>query len=507
MFLWVPSASATSNFGDLVSNIAVGDGNGGASTHFSHDGQTAYVLNYSSNSVSIINTQTFTTRTINLPGSPDQGFELTNDEQFFYFSDSAGSNVYKINVNSGAVVDTITIGNGFNPEGIISTDDGRYLWVNNWSDASVARINTLDNSVISIPIGEASYSFLISDDRQYLYAIGWGSGLVSKINVSTRQVHTIALNVNCRAFATCPATIVGDKIWVAHAGGIAIVDQSSETITSQITPSVTLNAGFMATSYDGDKVFLADIDTPGVIHVFDVATRSASQITNLANQGTFGVSVSPDGSTLWTTYANSASLVSVNYVGTQKPIINVWGNHNANNSPQIQIQAPDPIQSSTIDTETIFLNTSDTGFMTIFLKGSFKEKIQNIAVNGLNLAQNDWNQTPTSLTIKTLAGDKRNLYIQIFNGSSPLLPIFNVDLSQTSANSESTKQNAIPAVTTFSETSTAQTPSPAKAQPATPTPNTGKAPAKVVSIRCARGKNVKTVKAAKPVCPTGYVKK
>jgi len=500
----IPSsiASGTPHFGDLITSVSVGDGNAGSSTHFSHDGLTAYVLNFSSRSITVVNTQTYATRTINLPASPDQGFELSNDEQFFFVSDSGASEVYKINTTTGAVVDTITIGFGFNPEGIISTNNGRYLWVNNYANASVDRVDTQNNnSVQDFSISEGSYAFLSSSNRQYLFAIGWTSGSVSKINVSNGQVQNFPVGVNCRAFVTCGAAVVGDKIWISRAGGISIIDQNTGAVTSQITPGVTNNGGFMATSYDGDKVFLADVDNPSLVHVFDVATETITQSISVANQPSYSVAVSPDGSTLWTTYANSASLVSVSYIGTTKPIINTWGSTPSNDSHPVQVSITDPLQHSSIDSSTLSQITVDST-TTISISGKFNELVRNIQVNGSNIAQGSWVQTENSVKFTVPYNFGKLFSIQIFNGSVPILPLQKIILSMPEVRPPGPQLGE---TTTVPADITPQAPSASPVQTKQAAPS--KITQKINSIKCFHSISFRIVKGIEPKCPRGYVKK
>ena len=169
----------------------------------------------------------------------------------------------------------------------------------------------------------------------------------------------------------------------------------------------------------------------------------------------------------------------------------------SNNSAPQSTPIPDPVQQSLITSPPPIVVSSDTNTV-ITVTGTFVEKVLNIQVNGSNIPQGSWTQTASTLSFAVAKISNENISVVIFNGAVPVLSVQSIALTQQMINP--------PAVKSV-ETSTVQTRAPANLQLATSTPSTGKSHAKVLSIKCVRGKNAKTVQAAKPLCPRGYVKK
>jgi hypothetical protein len=126
--------------------------------------------------------------------------------------------------------------------------------------------------------------------------------------------------------------------------------------------------------------------------------------------------------------------------------------------------------------------------------GNFPDQILAIHLDGKPLPIENWTQTTGSVSIRIPTGTFGKISIQIFNGTTPVLPaqlvVIPVFVSQPSVVKP---VEVIPAPT------------------ATPKPvaNNAKAPSKtkLITIKCVKGKTVKTVKGTRPKCPTGYVKK
>jgi len=445
-----PIANATLSFGDRITSFSLPDQSGGSSVHFSHDGLTAYVINGGSiasgapSTISLINTTTDTvTKTFSYPGiSPDLGFELTNDEHYFYFSDNGENNtqgglpvtnVYKANTGSGVIVDTITLAAGANPDQLILTDSGRFLWVLESGLGAIAKIDTGNNQVIdTITLPETSNSMTLGTDKKYLFVVSRYSGTVFKIRLSDGSiVSTTTTSANCNAFQTCGAVSVNGNLWFSGASGILIVDESSNTLISTIAAggsyTVSPCGSYIAASYDGSKVFVTDMFGEQ-IQVFDTASRTYLRdidVSNLGGYPLYNVAVSPDGSTIWSTFGSAASIVSINFVGSAQPVLNTWDFSTSDSSPAPSRQissVPDPLQRSVITSISPQTFSSDTATqITVF--GSFNEQVRNISINGLMLPQGGWRQTPTSISFVAPQTSAKKILILIFNGAVPVLQL------------------------------------------------------------------------------------
>jgi len=116
--------------------------------------QNAYITNYGSNNVSVIDTATNTViATINM--SYPFGVAVTPDGNKVYVTNPTAGGVPNlvsvIDTGTNTVIGTITV--GANPFGVAVTPDGTKVYVANLYSASVSVINTATNTVSStIPI-------------------------------------------------------------------------------------------------------------------------------------------------------------------------------------------------------------------------------------------------------------------------------------------------------------------------------------------------------------------
>jgi hypothetical protein len=163
------------------------------------------------------------------------------------------------------------------------------------------------------------------------------------------------------------------------------------------------------------------------------------------------------------------------------------------------VQVPSPTQESKIS--ELSVSSSKAGVKTpVVVTGNFMEKITNISINGDPISRGDWVQTATTISFTVPALTAGQYEIQLYNGSAPLMKSLKFIVEKVIT--------PTPVVTKTPRA--ARTPRPVITPTLTPTPTpTTKAPvtAKVITIKCVKGKTVKLVKGVKPKCPKGYVKK
>lgn len=84
--------------------------------------------------------------------------------------------------------------------------------------------------------------------------------------------------------------------------------------------------------------------------------------------------------------------------------------------------APDPVQQSRIF--SVMPNQAYADSATaIEAQGKFIEQIRNIQVDGVNLPQGSWTQTPTSILFTVGKSKAKSISITLFNGSAPVMQI------------------------------------------------------------------------------------
>ena len=109
--------------------------------------QNAYVPNFSSNNVSVINTATNAVVATVVVGAGPYGAAVTPDGTRAYVTNQTSNTVSVVNTATNAVVATVTVGT--NPRGVAVSLDGTRAYVANFSSDNVSVINTATNLVVA----------------------------------------------------------------------------------------------------------------------------------------------------------------------------------------------------------------------------------------------------------------------------------------------------------------------------------------------------------------------
>lgn len=250
---------------------------------------TAYVPNFGSDNVSVVDTATDTvTGSINTGEETEPvGVAITPNGQYAYVTDAGTDTVDVIDtdVNDAAyntyntIVRTIAVGS--EPVNIAITPDGQYAYVVNRSSGNVNVIDTATNTTVGSPIavGSAPVGVAITPDGQYAYVTNLGSGTVSVIATATNPMH--------------PNSVVATVTVGGNPGLVAITPNGQYAYV----PNESLDS-------------VSVIDTAPVTAAAATITATAATITATAatvSVGTFpvGVAITPDGTTAYVANAGS----------------------------------------------------------------------------------------------------------------------------------------------------------------------------------------------------------
>jgi hypothetical protein len=163
------------------------------------------------------------------------------------------------------------------------------------------------------------------------------------------------------------------------------------------------------------------------------------------------------------------------------------------------VTIPSPRQQSKISEISVESTKANTK-TPVIITGNFFEEVLNISISDIFIPRSDWVQTSGKISVTLPALRSGKYVIQLYNGSAPVLKALNFTVEAA----------ATPLPVQTKSPRPARTPRPL----ATPTPNPlpatpAKTPSKskTTTIKCVKGKVVKTIKGTKPKCPTGFVKK
>jgi YVTN family beta-propeller protein len=305
-------------------------------------GPFAYIANWGSNSVSVIDTATNTvSATVNVGNYP-VGVAVNPDGTKVYVTNNMGSYpnlqsiVSVIDTATNKVTANISLGNNPFPADVAVSPDGTKVYaLNNMGNypslqSIVSVIDTATNTVAStVKVGLNPLGLDINPDGTKVYVTDPEGKTVSIIDTAT---NTVSATVNVGGTPTGVAVSPdGTKVYVTaynlvHAtNGLITMDGMVDVISPSSNTVITSITGFkhpyhIAVAPDGSKVYLIDLYSNTVI-VIDAATNNVKATIPVGNFTT-GVSITPDGKKLYVVDSDSNS-VSVIDVATNTVIASI----------------------------------------------------------------------------------------------------------------------------------------------------------------------------------------
>ncbi|MHB8076998.1 YncE family protein [Desulfosporosinus fructosivorans] len=146
-----------------------------------------YVLNSSSNNISVIDGKTNTFMGNVIVGSGPFGIGVNSITNRIYVANFGSSNVSVIDGNSNSVMTIITV--GINPVGVGVNPTTNRIYVTNWGSHSVSVIDGYTHVVIAtIPVGTSPEGVNVNPITNQIYITNHGSSNVTVINGGTNAV-------------------------------------------------------------------------------------------------------------------------------------------------------------------------------------------------------------------------------------------------------------------------------------------------------------------------------
>lgn len=118
----------------------------------------AYIPNYASNTVSVIDLNTNNiTATVPVGNSP-YGVAVSLDASKVYIANNNSSNVSVINTTTNSVTVSTAVGNG--SSGVAIIPDGSKVYLTNFEDNTTSVIDTATNNITAtVPVGSLPFAF------------------------------------------------------------------------------------------------------------------------------------------------------------------------------------------------------------------------------------------------------------------------------------------------------------------------------------------------------------
>jgi YVTN family beta-propeller protein len=258
---------------------------------FSPDGKYAYVANAKSRELSVIDTSEHRLlRNIPLDSELPVWVAVNPDGTYIYVSNEGSNDLTIIAAASLTVVSRVPVGRG--PAGIAVSPDGRQAYVANEGSNDVSLID-LQREVATqtIPVGQVPQGIAASPDGARLYVANFGSHSVSVLSVAQREVAgEIPVGEGpVGIFITSD----GLRVFTGnfYDGSLSIVDHENYVIRSV---PVGAEAFGVAASPDGREVYVVN-GSDRQISVVDVPRRTVTRRLSLG-EGPFNVAIVPGGS-------------------------------------------------------------------------------------------------------------------------------------------------------------------------------------------------------------------
>jgi YVTN family beta-propeller protein len=240
-----------------------------------------------------------------------------------YITNYSSNTVSGIDTATNTVIATVPVGRA--PYGVAVTPDGSRVYVTNNVDSSVSVIATATNMVIGspIPVGPSPLGVAVTPDGSRAYVANIESDTVTVINTTTNTVVPPPIPVGPRPVGVA-VTPDGSKVYVGNLGNfdpscgpvpckpgtLSVISTVSNTVIKTI-PVGSLPQG-VAVTPDGSRVYVAGYlaSDVGAVWVIDTATDTVITLVTVGNNPR-GVAVSPEGSKVYVSI--SASFFSEDY--------------------------------------------------------------------------------------------------------------------------------------------------------------------------------------------------
>ncbi|HWG01619.1 MAG TPA: GH92 family glycosyl hydrolase [Trebonia sp.] len=265
---------------------------------------TAYVSNYSDNTVTPVDTATDTAGPpIPVGGGPD-GMTVAGGDLFVANNNS--NDVTVIDTTTNAVVKTVPVGSV--AADVAATPDGKTVWVSNFGDGTVQPISVATLTAgTPVTVGSQPERLAVSPDGSQLWVANQGSGTVSDVSLASGAVtHTVTVGAAPFGVAVTPDS---GKVYVTNGGSNSVSVISAPAAVVTATVPTGSDPQYVAMSPDGSVAYVADFGGGGVTPV-TVATGAAGTFIPTGS-GAYAVGFSPSGATAWVVNTNANNVVPV----------------------------------------------------------------------------------------------------------------------------------------------------------------------------------------------------
>ncbi|HJP73811.1 MAG TPA: GH92 family glycosyl hydrolase [Pseudonocardiaceae bacterium] len=280
---------------------------------------TAYVSNYSDNTLTPVDRANNTAGPVIPVGSGPDGIAVTPDGSEVYVANNNSNNVSVISTATNQVIATIPVGSV--AADVAITPDGKTVWVTNYGDGTVQPITVATHTAgAPITVGANPERDAISPDGKYLWIANQGSGTASEIDLSTNTVaHTVTVGAQPFGVAVGP----DDTAYLGNTGSNNVTAiNAAGTVTGTI--ALGSSPAGLGISPNGSELYVT-VANGGVVPVATATNTAGAMIATGA--GAYAVSFTSDGTTAWVVDSGANDIrpitVATGAAGPSVPVGNV----------------------------------------------------------------------------------------------------------------------------------------------------------------------------------------
>ncbi|MDH6131393.1 putative alpha-1,2-mannosidase [Kitasatospora sp. MAA4] len=258
---------------------------------------TAYVSNYSDNTVTPVDTRTRNAGPPIPVGSGPDG--LATAAGHLFVANNNSNDVSVVDLTDNAVTADVKVGTV--AADVAPTPDGRTVWVSDFGDGTVQPIDTATLTAgPPVKVGTQPERLRVRPGGGELWVADQGDGTVSVVDLASRTVtHTVAVGAAPFGVAFAPD---GSRAYVTDngAGTVSVIDTGSY----QVLATVPVGSGpeYVAVAPDGRTAYVAASGAGGVTPI-DTATDTAGPLIPTGS-GAYALAFAPDGGLLWAVDSN-----------------------------------------------------------------------------------------------------------------------------------------------------------------------------------------------------------
>ncbi len=266
----------------------------------------AYVANYNSNNVSVIDTASNTVAATVAVGSNPYAVSVNLAGTRVYVTNLNGNSVSVIDTTTNTVTATVAVGG--NPFGVAVNPTGTRVYVTKLLSNSVSVIDTTTNTVTAtVVVGSEPIGVAVNPNGTRVYVANSGSSGVSVIDTASNTVTaTVAVGTNPNGVSINPA---GTRVYVPNNGSdsVSVIDTTSNTVTA--TVAVGSQPIGVSVNPAGTRVYVAN-NGGNSVSVIDATTNTVAASVGVGTQP-YGISVNPAGTRVYVANhgSNSVSVI------------------------------------------------------------------------------------------------------------------------------------------------------------------------------------------------------